>query len=51
MSIIPATQEAKIGRITIQDQPQEKVHEAPSQLIKTRHGGICLLSQLCRRNK
>jgi hypothetical protein len=32
-------------------QPRKKVQETPSQPIKTRSGGACLSSQLCRNYK
>jgi hypothetical protein len=43
-AVILATQEAAIGRVTVQSQPRQKVSETPSQQ-KAGHGGMYLLSQ------
>jgi hypothetical protein len=40
--IILATQEAEIGRITIESQPRQTVHVTPSQPVKAGCGGMCL---------
>jgi hypothetical protein len=39
--------ETEIGRITVQEQPRQKVHEMPSQPM-ARCGGMHLPSQLCK---
>jgi hypothetical protein len=39
MSVIPATQEAEIGRITVQSQPGRIVQETPSQKITNTEKG------------
>jgi hypothetical protein len=51
MSIIPATQEAEIRRITVQVQPRQNVSKIPSQQKIIRHVGMCLWSQLCENNR
>jgi hypothetical protein len=43
-SIILATWEAEIGRVKVQDQLRQKVHETPSQ-PRARHVGVYLSSQ------
>jgi hypothetical protein len=43
--VIAATQEVEIKRITVQDQPWQKVSKTSSQ-PKTGHGGVHLSSQL-----
>jgi hypothetical protein len=48
--VIPATQEAEIGKIAVPDHPGQKVCETPSQTIFG-HGGACLSSQFYRKIK
>jgi hypothetical protein len=46
MLAILVTWEADIGRIMVQGQPGQKVHEMPFQQKKAGHGGMHLSSQL-----
>jgi hypothetical protein len=43
--VIPATWEAEIGRLEVQDQPRQKVYKTPSQQIIGCNSS-CLSSQL-----
>jgi hypothetical protein len=46
MSVILATLEAEIRRISVWGQPKQKVHEIPFQPMKAGRGGVCPSSLL-----
>jgi hypothetical protein len=49
MPVIPATWEAKIGRMVVLGQPRQGVHKTPSQPIAESGDGVYLSSKLCKR--
>jgi hypothetical protein len=51
VSIIPATEEVEIRRITVQGQPRQKVSQTLSHSTKAIHGSIGLSSQLHEKHK